>query len=63
MTISRSRKILIARVVARVVESGLGGARDLEVMEAAHAMRWDPVRLEGQPIPAWKPYVFTLRRP
>jgi hypothetical protein len=50
-------------VVAHVVESGLGGARDQVVMEAAHAMRWDPAKLEGQPIPAWKPYVLTLRRP
>jgi hypothetical protein len=46
-----------------VTESGLGGAQDQVVMEAAHDMRWDPAQLQGQPIPAWKPYRFTLRRP
>ncbi|HEU4453421.1 MAG TPA: hypothetical protein VFR81_10185 [Longimicrobium sp.] len=46
-----------------VTESGLGGAQDQVVMEAAHDMRWEPAQLQGQPIPAWKPYRFTLRRP
>jgi hypothetical protein len=50
-------------VAVYVTQPGLGAAQDQAVMEAVHATRWDPARLEGQPVPAWMPYVCTLRQP
>ncbi|HEX8691538.1 MAG TPA: hypothetical protein VF746_03790 [Longimicrobium sp.] len=44
-------------------EPGEDAALERQLTEVAYAMRWEPARREGQPVPTWMTYRFGLRRP